>query len=525
MGGSHRALRQTNDFEIELGAPIGQPRRITGPNTMEFREAISGNAGSPVKFEATDHHWMKIDMKEIMDTRTTRREFLKTAGTAAAATALAAQTVPFVHGAADDTIQLALIGCGGRGTGAVGDALATSKLGPIKLVAMADVFENRLRGSYAQLSKSPQAQVDVPADRRFVGFDAYQKAMDCLKAGDIAIFATPPGFRWVHLEYAIRKGLNVFMEKPVTVDGPTTRRMIQLAEEGAKKNLKMGVGLMSRHSRALQELAQRIHDGEIGDLILERGYRVHGPVGSFASPPRPAGISEVMYQIQRFHSFLWASGGNYSDFYIHIIDHLCWMKNAWPVKAMALGGRHYRTSPEGVTYVDQNFDVYAVEYTFADGSSFMFDGRCMTGCSEIYASYAHGSKGMAIVSNSGDCGLPSRIYRGQKPERSAMVWESKVNADEQNPYRNEWMDLVKAIRNDQPYNEVRRGAEASLVTSMGRMAAHTGQVITFDQILNSTHEFAPGVAKLTPEGPAPLQLDAKGRYPAPQPGIVTEREY
>ncbi|HOW67483.1 MAG TPA: Gfo/Idh/MocA family oxidoreductase [Candidatus Paceibacterota bacterium] len=458
--------------------------------------------------------------------RATRREFLKTSTKAVAGVALAAAVARPGYAAGSDQINVALIGCGGRGTGAAEDALSTSKLGPIKLVAMADVFESRLKSSYNQFSKAPASEVDVPPERRFVGFDAYKKAMDCLKPGDIAIFATPPGFRWVHFEYAIQKGLNVFMEKPITVDGPSTRRMLKLAEESKKKNLKVGVGLMSRHSRDLQELAKRIHDGEIGDLILERGYRVHGPVGSFASPPRPPGISEVMYQIQRFHSFLWASGGNYSDFYIHVIDHLCWMKNAWPVKAMGLGGRHYRTSPDGsVTYVDQNFDVYAIEYTFADGSSMMFDGRCMTGCSEVYSSYAHGSKGMAVVSKNGDCGRPSSIYKGQNPERSNLVWESKAVSGELNPYKNEWMDLVTAIRNDQPYHELQRGAEASLVTSMGRMAAHTGQVITYEQILNSSHEFAPEVANLTADGPAPLKLDAKGRYPVPQPGIVTDREY
>jgi len=204
-----------------------------------------------------------------------------------------------------------------------------------------------------------------------LGFDAYKKAMDCLKPGDIAIFTTPLAFRWVHFTYAIEKNLNVFMEKPLTADGPTSRRMLKLAEEANAKNLKVGVGLMSRHSRGLQELHSRIQDGEIGDIVLMRGYRMHGPVGTMASLPKPKdGISELLWQIQRFHSFIWASGGCYSDFYIHHIDHLCWMKNAWPVKAQALGGRHYRQSPEGLTYVDQNFDTYSVEYTFADGGKF-----------------------------------------------------------------------------------------------------------------------------------------------------------
>jgi predicted dehydrogenase len=367
--------------------------------------------------------------------------------------------------------------------------------------------------------------MDVPEDRKFVGFDAYKKAMDCLDAGDVVILTTPPAFRWVHFTYAIKKGLNVFMEKPVTVDGPTSRRMFKLAEEATAKNLKVGVGLMSRHSRALQELYQRIQDGEIGDLILLRGYRMHGPIGFFSSLPKPPGISEVLYQVQRFHSFIWASGGCFSDFYIHHIDELCWMKNAWPVKAHALGGRHYRQSPEGITYVDQNFDTYSVEYTFADGGKFIMDGRCIMGCNDIYSSYAHGSKGMAIVSKSGDCGMPSSTYKGQNPTRSNLLWESKVNPGEQDPYQNEWNNLIDAIRNNKPYNEAQRGIQASLVTSMGRMAAHTGQEITYEEILNCDHEMAPGLDNLTVDSPAPLQAGPDGKYPVPQPGIVTQREY
>src|SRR5262249_33681511 len=152
-----------------------------------------------------------------------------------------------------------LVGCGGRGSGAAVDAMSTSKQGPIKLVAMADAYEDRLNSSYNGLSKSEFAkQVDVPADRRFIGFDAYRHAIDCLKPGDVAIFATPCAFRWVHFTYAISKGVNVFMEKPVTADGPCSRRMLKLYEDAKAKNLKVGVGLMSRHSRPLQELHSRI---------------------------------------------------------------------------------------------------------------------------------------------------------------------------------------------------------------------------------------------------------------------------
>jgi len=463
-------------------------------------------------------------MSDITNKSTSRREFLKDTGRIAATSAFMAAAVPRMYAGQSNTIKVALIGCGGRGTGAASDALSVNN-GPMKLVAMGDVFENRLNSSYENLKKIHSDQVDVPKGRQFLGFDAYKHAMDCLSPGDVAIFATPPAFRWVHFTYAIKKGLNVFMEKPVTVDGPTSRRMFKLAEEATAKNLKVGVGLMSRHSRALEQLAQRIQDGEIGEVILQRGYRMHGPIGFFSSLPKPPGISELLYQVQRFHSFIWASGGNFSDFNIHIIDHLCWMKNAWPIKAQAVGGRHYRKSPEGVTYVDQNFDTYSVEYTYPDGSKFFLDGRCIEGCTNIYSSYAHGSKGMAIVSKSGDCGMPSSTYRGQNPVKSNMLWQSKVKPEERNPYQNEWNDLVDAIRNDKSYNETERGVRTSLVTSLGRMAAHTGQEITYDEILNCDHEMAPGLDKLTMDSPAPLRSDANGRYPVPQPGIVKDQEY
>jgi predicted dehydrogenase len=448
-----------------------------------------------------------------------RREFLKNSGKVAAATALAGVVVPRVYAAEDNTIRIALVGCGGRGTGAAVDALSV-KNGPTKLVAMADVFQNRLTASHRSLKQQFGDRADVPQDRLFLGFDAYQKAMDCLKPGDIAIFATPLAFRWVHFGYAIEKGLNVFMEKPLTADGPTSRKMFKLAEDAKAKNLKVAVGLMSRHSRAMQQLADRIHGGEIGEIVLLRGYRMHGPLAEMQSPPKPAGISEVAYQIRRFHSFLWASGGCFSDFYIHGIDQCCWMKNAWPVQAQAIGGRHYRGA-----YVDQNFDIYGVEYIFADGARFIMDGRCINGCAEIYNSFAHGTKGTAMISHNGDIGQPSATYKGLGSSPADLIWESKLSRDEANPYQNEWNDLVDAVRQDKPYNEVKRGVEASLVTSMGRMAAHTGRIVTFDEMLNCKHEFAPTVDKLTMDGPAPLMPDANGEYPIPRPGIVTDREY
>jgi predicted dehydrogenase len=452
-------------------------------------------------------------------TPTTRREFLKTTGRLAAASALAGMAVPHVHADSNDTIQVALVGCGGRGTGAAGQAMSVNR-GPVRLVAMADVFEDRLKGSHDALAHQYSDRMDVPEERKFIGFDAYRHAMDCLKPGDVAIFTTPLAFRWVHFAYAISKGLNVFMEKPLSADGYASRRLLELSDQASAKNLKVGVGLMSRHQRALQELSHRIADGEIGDIILMRGYRVGSAIGSAFSPRKPEGVTEVGYQIRRFHSFIWASGGCYNDFNIHIVDHSCWMKNAWPIKAQAIGGRHYRGDN-----VDQNFDNYAVEYTFGDGTKLMMDGRCVYGCQDIYSSYAHGTKGIAVMSDHSDCGTPSRIYSGQNLDRSKLVWTSQVPKDQQDPYQNEWNELVEAIRNDKPYNEVPRGVQASVTSSMGRMAAHTGQEITYDQMLNHPHIYAPNVETMTMDGPAPVMPDAEGRYPIPQPGIVTKMEY
>jgi predicted dehydrogenase len=447
-----------------------------------------------------------------------RRDFLKTTGSVAAAGALANVAVPAVHAAEDNTIRVALVGCGGRGTGAATNAMSVRN-GPIKLVAMADVFKDKLDGSFDALKGKHGDKFDVTADRKFLGFDGYKKGMDCLKPGDIVILTTPPAFRWVHFTYAISKGLHTFMEKPVTVDGPTTRKMLTLGEEARKKNLKVGVGLMCRHCEAREELFNRIKDGEIGDIVLLRAYRQTGPVGTALTEPKPGDITELMYQIQKFHGFLWASGGCYSDFLIHNIDECCWMKDAWPVKASGTGARTFRSD-----YIDQNFDTYSIEYTFDDGAKLMLEGRNIPGCHQEFASYVHGTKGSAVISSNSHTPARCRIYKAQKFTKSDVVWA--FPQPEENPYQLEWDSLINAIKKDKLYNEVKRGAEASLVTSMGRMAAHTGQVITFNDMLNCSHEFAPDVDKLAMDSAAPLQIDSSsGHYPYPQPGILRDREF
>ncbi len=461
--------------------------------------------------------------------RFSRRDAAKMA---AAGSALAGVSIPHVHAQDTNTeVRLALIGCGGRGTGAVANAITGGKdVLPVKLHAMADVNADRLYDSHASLAGERarpgiKEHCDVPNDRQFIGFDGYDKAIDTLRPGDVAIFTTPCAFRWVHYKKAIDKGVNVFMEKPLTPDGPSTRRMFALNEEAKKKNLKVGVGLMWRHCDARGELYKRIQDGAIGDINLMRAYRMQGPVASFRTKKNDGKQSEMLFQIANFHSFLWLSGGCFSDFFIHNIDECCWMKNDWPVEASASGGRHYRED-----WVDQNFDSYTVEYTFADGAKLYLHGRNIPGCKQEFASYAQGSKGAAVISSASHTPAYPRIYKTQKidkvyrrPSHPDMTW--RWDKPEPNPYELEWTHLLEAIRDDKEFNEVDRGLKASLVTSMGRMATHTGQVVTYDGILNAEHEFGPENDKLTLESAPPLQPDAEGRYPLPQPGILKDREY
>lgn len=457
-------------------------------------------------------------MTDRSKTSSTRRDFLKTTGTIAAASTLVAGSIPAVHAQGSETINVALVGCGGRGTGAAANAMQVNN-GPTKLLAMADVFEDRMKVSHASLSKQFEDQVDVPQDRQFLGFDAYKNAIDVLGPGDVVIFTTPLAFRWVHFTYAIEKGVNVFMEKPVIADGPSARRMLELGKKAEEKNLKVAVGLMCRHCKARQAAAERIHNGDIGDVIALRAYRMAGPTGSAATGPRPDNIeTDLEWQIRRFHGFLWASGGAVSDFLIHNIDEACWVKDDWPISAKACGGRHYRGD-----MIDQNFDSYSLEYTFADGTKLDVQGRTIPGCHQDFATYAYGENGSAIFSTRGHVPASSRLYYRHNFVAEEMKW--MYPDPEPNPYQVEWNDLIAAIKNDDKYSELERGVKSSVATSMGRMAAHTGQIITYDGMLNCEHEFAPDVDKMTYDSKPPVELDANGKYPIPLPGLNQDREY
>ncbi len=445
-------------------------------------------------------------MSEILKSATPRREFLKKSAKIAAASALAGVVVPHVHAGENNTIQLALIGCGGRGTGAVGDAM-NSKQGPVKLVAMADVFEDRLSASHKALSKEFGDQIDVPKDRQFLGFDAYKKAIDCLQPGDVAMLTTYCGFRPLHFEYAVQKGVNVFMEKNLASDTGGIQRILRAGETADQKNLKVAVGLMCRHSSARHAMIQKIRDGAMGQIELIRTYRMND---WGMQPAYDKSQPETLWQIRHPQATFWYNGGCFVEWTVHLIDECCWLKDGWPVEAHGVGGRVPDSKDAG-----QSLDSYSIEYTFADGTKAMAVGRYSPNCYNNFATYVHGSK--CAGQFSGNIHAPTVfICKDQRIAADNVAW--KPEDQQWNPYWAEWAELLSAIRNNKPYNETQRSGYSCLATIMGQAAVHTGRVVTWKEAMASNFEFCPKPEALTADGPAPVHADAQGRYPAPVPG-------
>lgn len=458
-----------------------------------------------------------------------RRDFLRTTGQFAAASALAGVTLPYVHAAEDNTIRLALIGCGGRGSGAVANAMSAGGLvlgdnggtqraigsagGPVKLIAMADLRQDRLDSAHASLSQQLGERIEVPPDRRFLGFDGYKKAIDCLRPGDVAMLTTHAAFRAPHLEYAVEKGVNVFMEKDFAADPGGIKRILRAGEAAEKKGLKIAAGLMARHSSARQAMIQKIRDGAMGDVQLIRAYRMDP--GYFMGP-FPKGENELLWQLSPGHpyQFMWSSGGIFIELMIHQIDECFWIKDAYPVSAHGVGGRF-----AGSTDASQNLDSYGIEYTFPDGTKAQVTGRYIPKCHTDFATFIHGTKCAAKFS--GDVHAPDCwIYKDQHTERSNVAW--RPPRETVNPWQAEWDVLLDAIRNNKPHNEARRAALSNLGAIMGRAAVHTGQMVTWEDALASDFKFCPNVDALTANSPAPVQANAEGRYPAPIPGAWKE---
>ena len=412
--------------------------------------------------------------------------------------------VPKVHAAEDNTLKVALVGCGGRGGGAVMQALSTE--GPKKLVALADVFNYRLEGVLNGVKQKFPNDVDVPQERQFVGFDAYKNAVDAVGPGGVVLFASPPAFRPLHVEYAVAKGCHIFMEKSFAVDSPGYRKMLKNGEEAAKKNLKVVGGLMSRHSKPLQGAIEQLHNGIIGERICCWAYRTHGAVGF---GPKKESETDVAHQVRNYSNFTWLNGSFLLDWLIHNLDVCCWAKGAYPIAAQGQGGRQTRTAK------DQMFDHFAVEYTFPDGTRLFAQARHQNNTWGCFQSFIQGASGCAII---GEGVLHPKIYKGFKPTPENLIWEYKEAAKDQ--YQIEHDMLFDCIRNDKPINETERCCFTTMTGILGRMAAESGQWVTWDEAVNSNIELAPNLAQLTMDGPAPVMPDNDGNYPIAMPGIT-----
>jgi len=441
-----------------------------------------------------------------------RRDFIARSGAAVAGSALAGVALPHVHAAEDNTIHLALIGCGNRGGGAAANAF-DSPNGPVKMVAMADLYQNALDNSFKTLMEKYAVKMDVPRERRFVGFDAYKKAIDCLRPGDVAMLTGYSAFRALQLEYAVAKGINAFMEKSFGPDAPSLRRLIKAGEEAAKKNLKIAAGLQCRHSVNRYELLKRIHEGQMGEIHLVRSYRMQ-PVGILRK--KPDGEKELDWQLghRNFVHFLWVSGGLFAEMNIHQIDEMCWIMDALPVTAHAIAGR----APDSKD-CSQNLDSFAIEWTFPNGTKGIHNVRWLPNCHTEFATYLHGTKCAAQFSGWSHVGTV-QMYKDQCFRNDNITWRAPKEVF--TPWEAEWNDLLESIHKDRPHNEAKRAALSNITDLMGRAAAHMGRVITWDEMMNSHFQCCPSIDELTDDRPPPIRGDAEGHYPVPVPGEWNE---
>ncbi|MDR3404286.1 MAG: Gfo/Idh/MocA family oxidoreductase [Chthoniobacter sp.] len=427
----------------------------------------------------------------------TRRGFLQaTSRAAAGGVALAALSAErFAHAAGSDEIKLALVGCGGRGTGAANQNLNVGK--GAKLVAMADIARDRLDKSLQILKTQHPDQVDVSMANQFIGFDAYQHA---ISQADLVLVTTPQGFHPYHLAEAVRQGKNVFVEKPLAVDAPGVRRVLAAAEEAKKKNLKIGVGLQRHHQPSYMEAVKRLHEGAVGDITSMTCYWLGD---ARAGLERLPGEGELQYQLRNWYYFTWISGDFIVDQHIHNIDIMNWIKGDHPVRAQGMGGRQVRNDKK---LHGQIFDHHFVEYEYADGSKLF--SQCRQGQPGTYqqvSEHVVGTKGRA------DLNVQSRLFRITGPN----AWELRLKQGEDG-HQLEHFPLMEAIRNDQPYNELEIAAMSTMTAIMGRMATYSGKMVEWDEAFNSKLQLMPEV--VTWDMAPPVVPDADGFYPVALPG-------
>ncbi len=430
-----------------------------------------------------------------------RREFVKQTSLAAGGV-LAAPILSKANyfSGASDVIKIAMVGCGGRGTGAIVQALSTKQ--NVQLVAMADAFRDRLDSSYKNIGEAlkesgSDKRLQVKEENKFVGFDAYKKA---IPLADVVILATPPGFRPIHFEEAIRLNKHVFMEKPVATDPAGIQKVLQVAEEAKRKKLNVVVGLQRRYQTSYRELMKRIKDGAIGDIVAAQAYWNND--GVWVNPRKP-GMTEMEYQMRNWYYFVWLCGDHITEQHIHNIDVINWALDSYPVSAQGMGGREVR---KGKDY-GEIFDHHYVEFQYGDGTLLNSQCRHIKGTMSKVDELIVGTKGKIFFDDARITDLKGKlIYQFDKKT-------------ENQPYQAEHDELFAAIANGQyKFWDAERGAKSTMTSILGRMATYSGQVIDWDKAINSGIDLHPSVyawdAKL------PNMPNSEGLYAVAVPGVT-----
>ncbi len=435
-----------------------------------------------------------------LPTGTSRRDFIRRTSLLAAGGALAGTALNIARAAqpfGSDEIKVGLVGCGGRGTGAAVQAMNTTG-GPIKLVAMADVFESSVQQAYRTIKGSHKDKVEVPEDQKFIGMDAYKQLLqtNC----DLVILATPPGFRPLHFAAAIAAGKHVFMEKPVAVDAPGVRQVLEACKLAKEKSLSVAVGLQRHHERKYMATVKAIQDGVIGDIILARAYWNGNRPWSRERRPDD---SELRYQVRNWYHFNWLSGDHICEQHIHNIDVINWIKNGYPVKAQGQGGRQVMDEDR----IGEIFDHHMVEFTYGDDSVMLSSCRHIPECWNHVEEYVHGTKGHAHVSQ-------AKIYDA---DGKLLHNFAELGGD---GHQQEHHDVLADLRGGKLADEGEYGAMSTMTSILGRMATYSGKVVTMDTALKSDLALAPFDKFQSFDDEAPVKPNDKGIYATPKPGIT-----
>ncbi len=431
-----------------------------------------------------------------------RRTFLK--GTTAAAAGLALSSLAgSAHAAGSDKIKVALIGCGGRGKGATENCLTADPT--VRVVAVADAFETQAQGAANHFRNKFPANADIPAERVFVGLDAYQKAIAC--GVDMLILATPPGFRPSHYAAAVQAGKHVFMEKPCCVDAPGFNMLMDANRLADEKGLKVGVGLQRRHSPNYLESIAHVHDGALGKLICLQAY--WNGQGIWNHERRPE-MTEMQYQVNNWYHFCWLSGDNICEQHVHNLDVCNWAMDDHPVEANGMGGctARYAGDAKGT---GQIFDHHFIEFTYKNGTKLYSQCRQIARTWENVSEHAIGTEGSSNLA-----GAPRKGGSGKG--RKIRAPKSQFGDD----YVQEHFDLLTAIKNNDKYNEGWYGATSSFTAVLGRMATYSGKVVKWDDAVKYGQSEFP--TRLAWDAPAPVKKDADGNYPIPLPGVYKAYE-